>query len=349
MAEVYLRPMGILHGAEARAAIASGVAVPLAGGPAAFSLAQILARDEAKNKVIEIGGLTSTSDAILKERLQALMAPRAPVAGLDFSRPLVMGIVNVTPDSFSDGGEFADSAEAIRQGRALAAAGADILDIGGESTRPFSQGTDLDEERQRVIPVIEALRDTGVPISIDTRKSSMMIEAVSAGAAIVNDVSALTYDAASPDAVARLQVPVILMHSQGPPETMQVDPTYEHVLLDVYDSLAGHIARAEEAGINRGTIIADPGIGFGKTHLHNMQLMAGLSLFHGLGVPLLLGASRKGFIGTITGEKEARHRISGSVSAAMAGMQQGIQMVRVHDVRETVQALAVWFRLNDPR
>jgi len=224
-------------------------------------------------------------------------------------------------------------------------AGADILDIGGESTRPGAEDVPEEEEMRRVLPVIEGLGGVGVPISIDTRKASVMRAALSAGAHIINDVSALQYDPNALAAAAQSGAPVILMHAKGDPKSMQIDPRYDDVALEVFDTLAAHLATAQAAGIDRARLIADPGIGFGKTHEHNLELIAQLSLFHGLGVPVLLGASRKGFIGKITGEAEARQRVMGSVAVAMAGVQQAIQILRVHDVRETVQSIAVWRRI----
>jgi dihydropteroate synthase len=253
-----------------------------------------------------------------------------------------MGVINVTPDSFSDGGHTPDPASAIAHGRMLAAAGAHVLDVGGESTRPYAGALPLDEERARALPVVEALAGEGHVVSIDTRKAAMMREAVAAGASMVNDVSALTHDPDAIAAVSDLAVPVVLMHAQGDPETMQLDPRYDDVVLDVFDALAERIAACEAGGIERARIIADPGIGFGKTAEHNLALLGSLTLLHGLGIPLLVGASRKSFIGRLTGEAVAARRVAGSLGAAVAIVMQGVQLVRVHDVAETRQALAVW-------
>jgi dihydropteroate synthase len=286
--------------------------------------------------------LRAARDRGLAERLALIEAPRPAVAGFDFARPVIMGVVNVTPDSFSDGGRNPDPASATAHGRMLAAEGAHVLDVGGESTRPYAEPLALPEERARALPVVAALAGDGHVVSIDTRKSAMMREAVAAGARIVNDVSALTHDPGSLAAIGDLQVPVVLMHSQGEPQTMQVDPRYDDVVLDVFDALAARIAACEAAGIGRDRIIADPGIGFGKTAEHNLALLEGLAILHGLGVPLLVGASRKGFIGRLTGETVAANRVAGSLGAAVAIIMQGVQIVRVHDVAATRQALAVW-------
>ena len=345
---VYIRPLGLLHGQDAAAAIAAGAASPLAGGTSAFSLAEIIRREGPGGKITrrmatwpELPALTR-NDNRLEQQLRALQEPRAPIAGLDWSRPVIMGIVNVTPDSFSDGGRFARARQAIEHGRALAAAGADILDIGGESTRPGAQEVPVEEELERVVPVVEALAKEGFRISVDTRKSQVMSEAAKAGAAILNDVSALTFDPAARQTAACAGLPVVLMHAQGLPETMQDNPQYADVTLDVFDALQSLIEAATAAGIDEEQIIADPGIGFGKTCADNLSLMRNLPLFHALGRPLLLGASRKSFIGQVTGVAGAAERLAGSLAAAQAGLAGAAQILRVHDVAQTVQMARMW-------
>jgi len=279
--------------------------------------------------------------------LDRLTQPRRWVDGRVIDRPKIMGVVNVTPDSFSDGGRFGSADNAIAHGLALANAGADVLDIGGESTRPGAEQVPEDAERVRVLPVIEGLIAAGctVPISIDTRKAAIARDAIAAGARLFNDVSALQYDEGSP-AVARDAQAVCLMHAQGDPRTMQDAPSYDDVVKDVYDFLAARIAAAERAGIDRARIWIDPGIGFGKTLAHNLQILRHLSLFHALGCVLLLGVSRKGFIGALTGEAVAARRVPGSLAAGLMGLGQGVQILRVHDVAETCQALDVWDALR---
>jgi dihydropteroate synthase len=280
--------------------------------------------------------------------LDRLVAPRAPIAGVDFTRPSVMGVVNVTPDSFSDGGAHAGTGQAIAHGLSLAGAGADILDIGGESTRPGAAPVPEAEEVDRVVPVIEGLVAAGcaTPISIDTRKAGVARAALAAGARIVNDVSALTYD---PDmaGAARGAEGLCLMHALGDPRTMQDDPRFDDVRLDICDYLESRITAAVAAGIERSRIVIDPGIGFGKTVNHNLALIRDLDLFHGLGCPVLLGVSRKGFIGRLSGETVAARRVPGSLAAGLAGVAAGAQILRVHDVAETVQALRIWQALNE--
>ncbi len=275
--------------------------------------------------------------------VERITEPRPRFAGLALDRPRIMGIVNVTPDSFSDGGRHDTAERAIEHGLQLAAEGANILDIGGESTRPGSDAVPLDEELRRVIPVIAGLRaKTDVRISIDTRKAEVMRAAAKAGADILNDVSALTHDPDALDAAAATGLPVILMHAQGDPKTMNDDPKYVDLVLDVYDYLASRVAACEAAGIPRAKICVDPGIGFGKHLHHNVQMMAHLSILHGLGVPVILGASRKKMIAQLCDVPDPKDRLPGSLATVMVGTQQGMQIVRVHEVAATKQAMSVW-------
>lgn len=272
------------------------------------------------------------------------LSPSLDCAGrvLKLDRTRVMGIVNVTPDSFSDGGAHASTEAAVAHGLALAAQGADILDVGGESTRPGAAPVPLEEELRRVVPVIERLaRETALPVSVDTRKPEVMRAAVQAGAGMVNDVSALRGDGALETAAA-LGVPVVLMHMLGEPGSMQDDPRYDDVVAEVHRFLAERIFAAELAGIARKNIVVDPGFGFGKTTGHNVLLLAGLERFAELGVPLLAGLSRKRSIGELTGRAVPGERVAGSVAAHLLAAQRGAAIVRVHDVAATVDALKVW-------
>jgi len=258
-----------------------------------------------------------------------------------------MGILNVTPDSFSDGGAFLDRTEAIDHGLALAADGADIVDVGGESTRPGATMVWERDEIERIAPVVRQLASGGAAVSVDTRKADVMTAALAAGARMINDVSALTYDDRSADVVAAAGVPVVLMHHQGDPATMQEDPHYDDVLGEVYIWLEERVRAAEEAGIAREKILIDPGFGFGKKLAHNLELMNGLALFHSLGCPIVVGASRKRTVGALSGEAPADKRLGGSIAFALKAVEQGVQIVRVHDVFETVQALRVWRGMRD--
>jgi dihydropteroate synthase len=310
-------------------------AFTLAGGWCWFDRVEVLSR-EAPPRLIVARDCPS-------EVLACLTDPRPDFAGLSMDRPRLMGILNVTPDSFSDGGNFTSLEAAVAHGRKIARA-AEILDIGGESTRPGAQEVPVATEIARTVPVIEALRSGGLrgPISIDTRKAMVAIAAIKAGATLVNDVSGLEFDPALRPFIAKQRLPFVLMHAKGTPQTMQDDPSYTDVLLDVYDDLASRMAHAEYMGIPRSNIAIDPGIGFGKTTAHNLALIRRISLFHSLGCPILLGASRKRFIGSI-GEAEApAARVPGSLAVALEGFAQGVQIARVHDVAETRQALRLW-------
>jgi dihydropteroate synthase len=310
-----------------------------------FTHVQILARGDVP--------LTVPVDRVDPAVLAPLLVPRMAGGGLvpglasgpAAARTAVMGIINVTPDSFSDGGRNAAPEIAVAAARAQWAAGADIVDVGAESTRPGAAAVDLATETTRLATVWPGL--AGGCWSIDTRKAGVMAAAIDAGAALVNDVSALGHD---PDALALVAArgcPVVLMHAQGEPATMQQAPAYGDVLLDVYDWLAARIEACVGAGIDRARIIVDPGIGFGKTLAHNLALLRGLPLLHGLGVPILLGASRKALVGRIAaaagqGDAGPAARLPGSLALALHAAACGVQIVRVHDVAETVQALAVW-------
>jgi dihydropteroate synthase len=315
----------------------------LAAGWCWFDRVEVLSRSAAPRII--------PADQVPQDVLARLTAPRPAFAGLSLDRPRLMGILNTTPDSFSDGGLYRSQDAALQQGR-LIAKGAEILDIGGESTRPGAGEVPVAEEIARTAPVIEALRAGGMrgPISIDTRKSLVAAAALRAGATLVNDVSGLSFDPALGPLVAREGVPLVLMHSQGLPMTMQDDPRYADVLLDVYDDLAHRLAQAEAMGIDRSRIALDPGIGFGKTAAHNLALIRGLSLLHGLGCPILLGASRKRFIGSVGRADATASRLPGSLAVALAGIAQGAQITRVHDVAETRQALRLWLAIqtDDP-
>ena len=345
-----LRPVGLRGPAEVDAG--AEALLPLAGGPLGFSHCEAIWRvgQAASRAVLPLGDLAPWAEArgagqgaSAEALLRRLSAPRKPLAGLTLDRPRVMGILNVTPDSFSDGGDRAEAEVAVRDGLAMLAAGADILDVGGESTRPGAQPVSLEMERARVLPVVEALARAGAIVSIDTRHAAIMREAVAAGAAIINDVTALEGDPQSLAVAAECGVPVILMHMQGEPQTMQANPRYDSAALDIYDYLARRLEACAAAGIDLGEVVVDPGIGFGKTLAHNLQLFEQLALFQGLGCAVMLGASRKGFISKLypraTGPKQ---RLGGSLAAALVGLQRGVQILRVHDVAETCQAVAVW-------
>ena len=272
--------------------------------------------------------------------MDRLLAPRDPFAGLSMTAPRLMGILNVTPDSFSDGGRHNAPARAIAAARAMQDAGAAIIDIGGESTRPGAAPVTRNQELARVLPVLAGLRDSGAVLSIDTRHAEVMRRAVAGGAGIINDVGALRGDGAV-DAAAAAGVPVVMMHMKGTPETMQADPQYGFAPVEILEFLEARIQAAEAAGIPRALMAIDPGYGFGKTVTHNLQLINWTAMLHMLGVPILIGASRKSSIAKISAGEDADQRLPGSLALAMAALRQGAQMLRVHDVGETMQAVKV--------
>lgn len=325
----YFRPLAQTGSARPEGAL------PLAGTASWFTHAERLTRGGAAQVV--------PLDQTPEDWREIVSAPRASIAGLDFSEPVIMGILNVTPDSFSDGGKHNSRAAAVRAAQQMVAEGAHLLDVGGESTRPGALEVPYEAEIARTVPVIEAISaQLECPISIDTRKARVAHAALQAGAQIINDVSGFKFDPDLAPFCATHGAPVCLMHAQGLPETMQDDPRYDHVVLDVYDFLAEQIRLAVRHGLSRQQIIVDPGLGFGKTQAHNLALIRALSLFHGLGCPVLLGASRKGFIRDIGQAVKADKRAPGSIAVALAALQQGVQIVRVHDVEQTRQAIALW-------
>jgi dihydropteroate synthase len=331
-----------------------GKVARLAGGLNWFAAVELIAVDGHKRSSVElvtVEGIESRFDDDMAAQWAALTKPRPPLQlgprTIRLDQPQVMGIVNATPDSFSDGGQFPDPASAAQAGARMAAEGAAIVDVGGESTRPGARSIWEGDEIERIAPVIRQLAGGGAAVSVDTRKADVMTAAVEAGARMINDVSALTYDSRSAEAAASLNVPVILMHHRGAPEVMQEDPRYDDVLVEVYLWLEERIAAALETGVAREHILIDPGFGFGKTVAHNLELMNGLALFHGLGCPVVIGPSRKRTIGALSAEAEADKRLGGSIAFALKAAEQGVQIVRVHDVFETVQALRVWRGMRD--
>jgi dihydropteroate synthase len=350
-AQVYLNPLGVILGDAARRGIEGGWALPFGGEHAAFTGCEVWQRGPAgtRRDVLAAGALAAWLDerpALVRDQIarwrDRLAAPPSWPDALPRRRPLLMGVVNVTPDSFSDGGRFLEPAAAIAQGLRLHAEGADIVDVGGESTRPGAGAISDDEEIRRVVPVIEALAGRGIRISIDTRNAAVMAAAVAAGARMINDISALRHDPKGLETAGRSGLPVVLMHSQGEPATMQAQPTYEIASLDVFDHLSERVAAWTAAGFERARLLIDPGIGFGKTLDHNLEILSRLGLYLGLGLPLLLGVSRKSFIGRLAGGAAPDDRLPGSLAAALHGLAAGAAILRVHDVAATQQAVAIW-------
>jgi dihydropteroate synthase len=349
---LWLRPAGVISGRAATEAIASGHARPLTGPSLAFSLIASLGLGSDGRPISVTSSIAEIEEWIagagarfaqrVREQLALLSAPRPPWAGFDLDRPLLMGVLNVTPDSFSDGGQWFDAERAAAHGRALLTAGADIIDVGGESTRPEAWELDPGEEILRVEPVVRALAGSGAIVSIDTRHKAVMEAALDAGARIVNDVSALTHDAESATLIARRGASVVLMHMRGEPRTMQCDPVYNSPLIEVLEFLKLRIETCTAAGIPSDHIAIDPGIGFGKLLSHNIELLSGIASFHTLGCGIVVGVSRKSTIARLSTGEPPQARLPGSLAAALSAVQQGVQIARVHDVAETRQALAVW-------
>ncbi|MEO8141677.1 MAG: dihydropteroate synthase [Sphingomicrobium sp.] len=341
-----LRPTGFIDSPFGH----DGKVARLAGGLNWFASVELI-HDDGARELIPVERIEARSDEPMAATWARLTAPRPPLQlgarTIRLDQPQVMGIINATPDSFSDGGQFADSRAAAEAGASMAAAGAALIDVGGESTRPGAKDVWEGDEIERILPVVQQLAAGGTAVSIDTRKATVIEAALGAGAGLVNDVSALTYDERSADVVAAGKVPVILMHHQGDPQSMQENPRYRDVLVEVYEWLEQQIAAAEAAGIARANILVDPGIGFGKSVAHNLELLNGLAIFHGLGCPLVIGASRKRMIGALSNEAPADQRLAGSLALALKAAEQGVQLIRVHDVPETVQALKVWRGLRD--
>ncbi len=337
----YLIPRGLISGPAAARAVEAGFALPLAGGPLAFATVEAVERadgQEGRRRPLDL----ASARTFAPQRLDRLVASRAPWAGFDLKRPLIMGVLNVTPDSFSDGGDFADAATAIDHGRAMLAAGADIIDVGGESTRPGARPVSPAEEAARVLPVVRALAEVGAVVSIDTRHALVMDEAVKAGAGIINDVTALTGDPDSGRVAAQSGAAIVLMHMLGEPQTMQQDPRYADVTCDLVDYFEARLAALSVLGLARERIVIDPGIGFGKKDPHNLRLLDELAAFHCFGCPVLLGASRKSFIGRLSRGEAPKQRLAGTLAAHQIGFERGVQIVRVHDVAEAYQARAIW-------
>ena len=350
--KIYVQPLGLVRGPIH----CDRVFKNLTGGDIYFAAVRIISRtkqglEEEIVSIVDLDNFLKEKSTTVAEKIKTILnnieSPRGALmlnngSVIGWKKPVIQGVLNVTPDSFSDGGQYSDIELARPHAHEMISAGADIIDIGGETTKPGAQSVSIKSEKDRVLPVIKNLATLNFPLSIDSRNAEVMNDAIQNGAHIINDVSALGHDLKSIGVVKKEDVPIILMHAQGPPEIMQNNPQYSHILLDIYDYLESRIKMCIDAGIDKNKIIADPGVGFGKTVDHNLEILNGLSIFHGLGVPLLVGTSRKSFIGKITGEKVAENRVSGSIAAMLLSLEQGVQIVRVHDVEQATQAISVW-------
>jgi dihydropteroate synthase len=355
MSIYYLRPIALAESPQSE----EGEAVRLAGGMVYASRFALIERQD--GKVIsrqrlsynELNGLPDEAQDQLENLRRSHSPLQCGARTIRLDQPQVVGILNVTPDSFSDGGQFLDDPEvANAHAAAMLEAGAAMIDVGGESTRPGAAAVWEGDELKRVVPAVERLAASGAAISIDTRRPAVMEAALAAGAHVINDVSALRHDPRSLEFAARSGVPVILMHAPGAPdsgsgEDLHGGAAYDDVVLDVFDWLAARRDAALAAGIACDKIVLDPGIGFGKSLAQNLALMNALPLFHALGQPLMVGASRKRMIGALSNEAAAHQRLGGSLTLALKALDAGIQLLRVHDVAETVQAVRVWRGLRD--
>ena len=297
-------------------------------------------------KIVERGRSSITIPAVEapQEVLETFIRPRSSIFDLNFNKVNIMGILNVSPDSFYDGKENFRDTDFVKKGLDLIKGGLDILDVGGESTRPGAKEVPVEIEKHRVSSIIKSIKKITPEtiISIDTRKSQVAKAALKGGATIINDVSGLTFDSEILSVASEFGSGICIMHSKGLPENMQNQPSYENIVLDIYDFLEERINQAKKAGISEEKIIVDPGIGFGKSLYHNKTLIKNLSLFHGLGCPVMVGLSRKSFIGEIVGELDPSKRLGGSLAALLTAVSRGAHLVRVHDVIETKQAIEVW-------
>lgn len=355
---IYIRPITFAPGPQS----VGGDAVPLAGGMVYAREFAVIVREGGQTTRRELANPATVGEvlaslpgelAIAGEEQWTNLCLRHPPLEcgsrtIRLDQPQVMGILNVTPDSFSDGGDFLDDPEAGKaHASAMLEAGAAIIDIGGESTRPGAAATWEGDEKDRVLPAVEYCAAMGAAISVDTRRAGVLEAALGAGAHVANDVSALRHDPRSVELAARAGCPVILMHAPGEGDDLHADADYENVVFDVFDWLAKRRDEAVSKGISRANIVLDPGIGFGKSLADNLALLNALPLFHALGQPLLLGGSRKRMIGALSNEAEVEKRLGGSIALAVVGMNAGVQLLRVHDVFETVQARNVWRGLRD--
>jgi len=348
MRSIYIRPTNIVFGQKANYFIKAGTAKNLCGlEDVGFLSVEILKRQSDRNTVeeysiLELDRLDFRNQ--IESDLNKITFKRNNIFNLNFQNPILMGVLNVTPDSFSDGGKYNTTFRALDHVKSMIDFGAHIIDVGGESTRPGAKLISEQDEIARVSEIIQLIKKkySNQLISLDTRKSKVMQHGISLGVDILNDISALDFDQLSFQVVKDSGKPIILNHSQGIPESMQNNPTYENVLLDIFDYFENKIKFLKDNGIKDEQIIIDPGIGFGKTLEHNLELISKISIFHGLGYPIMVGPSRKSFIGKIMGEKDNPQRLGGTIASILYSYSQGIQLFRVHDIQETSEALKVY-------
>jgi len=343
-----ISPKALSFGREANELVKLGKACYLRGQNVAFSAVDLMSSNARKTIDIallkELAKEHAKTDE-LETRLSVFAKPVVDFAGFDLSTPLIMGIVNFTPDSFSDGGDYNNLSDAVSRAISMVEAGAKIIDIGGESTRPGAAKVSVEEEIKRTIPLIAELANRGIKTSIDTRYALVMEEALKHGANVINDINALR-DEGALEVASKYDVPVILMHMQGTPDNMQKNPHYDNVCAEVYAFLADRVKACKQAGIKRNNLCIDLGIGFGKNLEHNIELISNHGLFAEFGLPMLLGVSRKSYISHICGDVAPKERVAGSLASLIPAWDLGVDIVRVHDVKETMQAMQVWHKLR---
>ncbi len=336
-----INPVGLLSGAAASKAVTEGFAVPLAGSEVAFLSVETFCRlPDGKFECRMVPASSSDID------LTRLTEEREAFGGVRLNKPVVVGILNVTPDSFSDGGDFMKPKDAISRATTLVTEGADIVEIGAESTRPGATPLEEREELERLLPVVEGALAAGIRVSVDTRRANVMKSAIDAGVCIINDVTALTWEAESIDVIASSGASVVLMHMQGNPRTMQDNPRYNFASVEIYEWLSHRVEACVRSGIPKERIAIDPGFGFGKTTNHNTDILDRVGIFHGIGCALSIGVSRKSFLGTITGASAPKQRLAATIAATIVAIARGAQIHRVHDVAAVKQAINVWNALT---
>jgi dihydropteroate synthase len=344
MSRYYTRACNFYYGKISKSLVKDKKSLPLNGNKEiSFDQIELISRNSTKK--IKINKLDSLPKLLKKQVVQDLkniISKKKNFANLNFNKsPNIMGILNVTPDSFSDGGKFNSKTKGIKQALRMFESGASIIDVGGESTRPGSKGINIKLEWNRINKILKSISKK-IPISLDTRKSEIMLKGIKLGVKVINDVSGLNYDPKTVNILNKYKTPFVLQHSQGTPQIMQNNPVYENVLLDIYDYFDKKIHFLRSIGIKHNNIIIDPGIGFGKNLKHNMNLICNISIFHSLGFPILVGVSRKKFIKELSGDNDTRNRIGGTVSSVIYLMMQGVQILRVHEVNEILQGIKVF-------
>ena len=347
MKKYYTRVCNFDYGKSSIELVSKKKNLPLNGNKEiSFSQIEIITRDS--KKVIDLKNIKKLSKSLRKkinEDLKIIIKKNKNFSNLNFNKiPNIMGILNLTPDSFSDGGKFNKTKIGVKHAFNLFRFGADIVDVGGESTRPGSKSISEKEEWSRIEKIIKGIGKK-IPLSLDTRKAEIMNKGIKIGIKLINDVSGLSYDSKTIDALKRNKCPFVIQHSQGTPENMQNNPKYKNELLDIYDFLEEKIKFLRSKGIKHNNIIIDPGIGFGKNLKHNMNLISSVSIFHSLGFPILLGLSRKKFIKDLSGKNDTKERLGGTIASSLYSMMQGVQILRIHDVNELIQSIKVFKQL----